>query len=133
MAGEFCRIGEAVAEEPVKNEFQVFLFIFRYSVDNPFSVSGVLHQICVPQDPQLVRDPGLLHPEYGRELAHAEIFPEEKQKDSQTRWVGQGFEDFSHSFHILMTSISYEHIFIYYKPIFVKSFFRFSAHVKIFS
>jgi hypothetical protein len=104
---------------PVEDRVQDTAPVLGNPIDHPPALPNVLDKVRVPEDPELVGDPGLLHFQDEDELANAEVPLHEEQDKPKARRVREGLEHFEGVFHFDLTSI-YEHIFIYYAGSFVK-------------
>jgi hypothetical protein len=111
VAEDFLRPSDFFLEVEIDQRHQGLSEGVGDPVDDPFSVSCVLDQVRVAQNPELMGNPRLLHVEDIHQLADAEIPFKEEPDDPQARRVREGLEDFNDLFH---NKLRYEHIFIYY-------------------
>jgi hypothetical protein len=119
VLGGLPEIFRSGLEDLLEHELETFPDLPRNPVDDPFACPDILRQAGIPEDTQLMGNPGLLHLEDKQKLADTEVSLQQETENPQARPVGQGLEGFYSKFHFILT---YEHIIIFLDEAAVKAF-----------
>jgi len=101
---------DTLLERAGEKAFEEHPRLLRDAIDNPPAFPDILSQVGIPEDAELMGNPGLFHLEDEHKLANAELPLQEKPENPQTSWVGHSLERFNCVSHF---ELLYEHIFIY--------------------